>query len=1543
MATGIATATISQPRNSALMWRPLFGPLMGIWGSQMALLRTEIETALDDLISNEDGMRFQGLAVILAKKRWPDFIACERKKDLGADAIGSGKILACSLTGKVGKIKSDASKVKKHFDIRTKTLVFATAEGVTNTTAESWAAEIRNEFNYELVVMPREDIVTSLMDPANVGLCRTHLGLCVALEPSDEEVLQNVNGAASEVLMGWSARLVGKPLVELRATTLNTDGTDTLDLDGLERALIESRRVVIEAPAGRGKTTTLVQLAGRHSGSAGVFFLIDLPAWVRSSAPILQFIAGNPAFQSRYVHAEALARLQRSEHFSFLLNGWNEIAESDSLRAVQALRELERDFPAAGILVATRTHHVVPPLPGALRARLLPVDRAQRRRYLDQRLGGRADELRRQLEGDGVLDELTQTPLILSEVVVIFESGGIIPQTKMGVLDSVMRLLEQSEEHSSHLQVEPLSGRAWEYLAALAAAMTQRGAVTLAEDDGRAVTRSVAVRLRDVGQIEVLPEPRTILNVLCAHHALERFTYPVIGFRFAHQQFQEFYAALLLKRELSELLERDDPEGIRAFTKRYVNEPVWSEPLRMIASEIGLTSLGSPLDAEPTRAGVLLIEMALRSDPVFAAEIAYFCGDLVRKEIGNLVGHRLRALYSVPDDHCRRRALAGMLASGSQDFRDIVIPLLTSDDQQVRLKTYRTWPDFHVSSLGPDWQTTVRAWTEDLRAEFVSELLHFGNARESILSFALADPSVKVRTIAISAFVWGSSREDVAKLLGSLDDETFKAALDEVHLESIPGSLRPRALAAYRKSYAETSDPEARLRTLLLIAEIGGGEIVGDLKDELNKFPRGALEQLDRFVIRPALDLIRRTEPAWVSQWVAERIVDGSLRSENWIALVSGVTAELKERLLGSIENEDFKHARFGGSISVLAAMSDQSMVERVFARLCAVREVMNGAPDVKHELEWAVERQLEELFRSLPPDIAVAGMAPRLSGAVEPLELTVLSRLFGRVGRERTDLRATLRADLRQQLRSYLAKGVPVILREDDFNGELKANLASSIAQVGEPEDIGLLGELIQADIARMRRGREARAKGDRGKLGSGGVMSYSMWHVRALMQLAADAADNVLLEVLKEPEYQRDAAWGLVQLARTSMVEPALGLGFGLGRRTDYEKIWEARRRPSLGNFHEERRSRYAAAIRGQIETIVEGAQKGARTPYDFQLSELTKALAVIDSRGSTELILKLLSLHGGGNGWAVVQTLDTLLFDGVVLPTAETLNIFNSLLSHIRSHLWDSQQVDLLIHALCSLPFIEDAGLGIAKIREVVSELKLRTYQLRDVATALGHSRCPDAIGLLREFASDELLVKQMGEAWINAVAALDFPESRQLLLGLVDPEIPGLPIGLSFERDDIVAARVAELARREGAIRQRLVHLCELELPSLRRALLAKVMGMLGTTEAMLAAMNLIDDAGTPSVPYEVWKQLEATFVEHLEAHGDLNGMNSYLLAPRSSNRIRRRLFEMAMKDDRRKKAASALLAQIEVWRLEYGRPNDEPRNPDVECSGSWPAA
>ncbi len=59
---------------------------------RMVVLRTDIERALDELVSQENGMRFQGLAVVLGKKRWPELIARQRKKDFGLDAYAPASL-----------------------------------------------------------------------------------------------------------------------------------------------------------------------------------------------------------------------------------------------------------------------------------------------------------------------------------------------------------------------------------------------------------------------------------------------------------------------------------------------------------------------------------------------------------------------------------------------------------------------------------------------------------------------------------------------------------------------------------------------------------------------------------------------------------------------------------------------------------------------------------------------------------------------------------------------------------------------------------------------------------------------------------------------------------------------------------------------------------------------------------------------------------------------------------------------------------------------------------------------------------------------------------------------------------------------------------------------------------------------------------------------------------------------------------------------------------------------------------------------------------
>ena len=124
----------------------------------MTMLRTEIEKALDELTSNEDEMRFQELGVVLDKQKWPDFVACERKEDLGLAAYkpasltkyGIGKGLACSLTAILEKIKSDIDSFREACkDIRV--LIFYTPAKVTNQKVEKWAETVFKEYQLELI------------------------------------------------------------------------------------------------------------------------------------------------------------------------------------------------------------------------------------------------------------------------------------------------------------------------------------------------------------------------------------------------------------------------------------------------------------------------------------------------------------------------------------------------------------------------------------------------------------------------------------------------------------------------------------------------------------------------------------------------------------------------------------------------------------------------------------------------------------------------------------------------------------------------------------------------------------------------------------------------------------------------------------------------------------------------------------------------------------------------------------------------------------------------------------------------------------------------------------------------------------------------------------------------------------------------------------------------------------------------------------------------------------------------------------------------
>ena len=242
--------------------------------------------------------------------------------------------------------------------------------------------------------------------------------------------------------------------------------------------------------------------------------------------------------------------------------------------------------------------------------------------------------------------------------------------------------------------------------------------------------------------------------------------------------------------------------------------------------------------------------------------------------------------------------------------------------------------------------------------------------------------------------------------------------------------------------------------------------------------------------------------------------------------------------------------------------------------------------------------------------------------------------------------------------------------------------------------------------------------------------------------------------------------------------------------------------------------------------------------------------------------------------------------------------------------------------------------------AHIKEVIAARRVLDYELREVVTALGHSRSNHAFELLIELArAGENRFQAFAGEWIETMAYLDIPESKAVLMSFVDPDTQQTDVEQYFEHynRERLASHIVEIARAESTVRERVYLLCNRQLSSSMRNLLARVITGLNTQDALIAGLNLIHDSERPSNPFSLNSFDENAFLERRP-----RGTSGwYTRVPRSAAEIRKRLFEMMLNDDTRKRSAWRFLGQIESWRLEYGRPNSEPRHPSIDSGEPWP--
>lgn len=884
----------------------------------MAIGWVDIERALDELIAFEDGKRFQRVAVSLCKEQFREIIATEYHKDGGEDAVaypyltkdGKRFDVASSITADYGKIEKDAKRIKS-CGVELDFLIFCTPVKISNVpTVEKWRQDLRRDFGWDLTVVSRENIIHELLRPENQWICRLLPNLPVESDPDINDVTAKGVGAACEAIKQWQqqARYDPRCLINIDAAKLDerTPTDQLLDPAGIAESLAEGNRAVLKGTPGAGKTTTLIQIAGLLvSDHKKVPLLIALPDWAESGKDILSFICEHPDFAAAGITPKDMAALYKHGRLVFLFNGWNELDPSFLARAGRRLQQVDREFTGAGIIVATREHHVTPPLVGALSLALQPLDNERRRTYIGAVVQKGANKLIYRIETSKMLDSITRTPLFLAEIVKIYNSGAKIPDSKYGILECTIARIEQIPEHSTSLQAKPLSGRARKYLSSLAFAMTESGRVGMHYDPALTVVNKVNKQLLADGEIATMPEPKSIVDTLCAHHLLVKSVYPVSSIHFVHQQFQEFYAATRLSDMVATLCISRDENAIRAFQKDILNIPAWEESLKLIAEEISRliaeNSKMVPHEVDALVAGQELVKWAIPVDLFFAAKLVGILGKAVWNEVKGEFGPLLRKWYGYENEDYKKCALAAIFATGSNDFSDIIWPLLEHTDQQVRLSSYRAGGTFNLSCLGSNWKERICRWEEEHRLEFVRELGLRGEsyALEVIEDFARKDPSPRVRANAINEIDWCGRRDKMWQVLRRSNDETFKVVVQhQLLLRKIPDDLLPRVKSIRQQLLSETENPNERLRILLRMSDIDKSESVNLMKTELEKYPTMDMSSPKTLTIHEAVAKINSEDPDWASNWVSQKQAVGKLCDEHWSMFITKVPNEIIEQVI---------------------------------------------------------------------------------------------------------------------------------------------------------------------------------------------------------------------------------------------------------------------------------------------------------------------------------------------------------------------------------------------------------------------------------------------------------------------------------------------------------------------------------------------------------------------------------------------------------------------------------------------------------------------
>lgn len=600
------------------------------------------------------------------------------------------------------------------------------------------------------------------------------------------------------------------------------------NLDEVIERTSSGESFLLYGEGGIGKTTAAIELARRMLDvkCPRIPLFIDAAAWSSTDLPLLDYIVSLLPFLSSAINLSDLARLVSAGRITLVINGWNEIPATNQERCAQRMKQVTGAASNINVVLTAREAFDKAGLFSPIKVRVTGLSWVHQKEFIRSQLEvDQATALIEILARNNALRVAARNPFVLTGVVRLQQHGIESAQGSFNIFKAIIENYENEGTRGASLRSAPLGGMHVQYLEALACEMNRKQGATLTVAQARSELTKVIRQLDTDGQFINLPNTPDVLQALCNHHLLFADGNLV---RFAHQRFQEYFAASHLITRLTNTNQPSAPQD--DLLVEAVNWPFWEDALLLVAEKLAE-------DKALLSAKVTLIETARRVDIGIACVLAGVA-KLQRADDAMLYERLVNTVFQLsqsPVIEVAEYATTCMIDTGFDAFADYLWHRLESEDQKVRLNLYQLGhSSISVRQLGTSTKQRIMAWTTERRAEFVHEIAKNPDNAELLEELALRDESDKVKAAAITAIAWDfpasefalsawKNASDSVKLddqLLSLLDESLLEAGEDVRQEIVrlatnaPDEKKKVSLALRFPDWLGAATSEALLREL---------------------------------------------------------------------------------------------------------------------------------------------------------------------------------------------------------------------------------------------------------------------------------------------------------------------------------------------------------------------------------------------------------------------------------------------------------------------------------------------------------------------------------------------------------------------------------------------------------------------------------------------------------------------------------------------------------------------------------------------------------